>query len=1348
MTIDRLSVYLPMDRRRALAIGESLPGDAAGSLLLADISGFTPLTEALVSALGERRGAEELTTLLNDAYTSLVGRVHHFGGSVICFIGDALISFIPGDDGLRGVACGLQMQRVMAKFRAIASPQGGRVSLAMKAAVTAGPTRRYLIGDPEIRRMDVLTGETVERLADAEHLAERGEVIAAPEVVRRVGRALMVCDWRGRHAVVEGVRENVRPSPWPDPPSESRAERIEPYLHKPVFERIVTGQGEFLAELRPVSVIFLRFTGIDYEVDPDAGDKLDAFTRWVQATVDRYGGHVLLLTTADKGSHFYMTFGALTAHEDDRERAVAAAMRLVDATGEFQFIDGIQIGVSYGRARVGAYGGATRRTYGALGDAVNLAARLMQAAPSGEIRCSEGIYEAAKGRFAFDVLPAVALKGIDRPQSVFRPRGRARAMQVSTAGAPAELVGRRAELAAIERCLDEVAGGTRRILLIEGEAGIGKSRLTEETVRRARAAGFSALVGEADAIERHTPYRIWRDVLETFFGFDESDPPADRRARVLECIMGVDATATDRAPLLNDVLELGFQETPVTRAYAPEVRQKSLAALIGDLLSRRAANEPLLIALEDTHWLDSLSWELIVSVTRSLAQRPVLVLVTHRPHEDLVPTPCAALATMSGAEPLVLGVLPPEETVRLAAARLGLDASALPEDIAALVADRSDGNPFFAVELLGSLRDQRLLVVEEGACRIDGNPAALREQVPDTLEGVILSRLDQLPSEQQLTVKVASVIGRSFLVRAVASVHPAESERSTVRAHLDHTTERRLTVLETDEPDPGYAFQHSVTHQVAYGTLLFEQRRDLHRSVAGWYEETYAGQLDSYVPLLAVHWNRAGHVEKECIYARRAGEQAAQRHANAEAAIHFTRALELMDEIDRTGECEDRAAVLRQRARILGLLGRVEEEQADLEQLLRWAEDAADPAGRGDVLLLWSEFHRRCGQFDEAKARAEEAWFAMEAADDAVGRARALARVGDALEGTGEFQNAREVIGRALEAFREAGDAAGQAACLKSLGVVSARLGELPEALERFGGARSVYRELGDRKGEADILGNLGALHYYRGEYERCIEYTELAQPLFREMGNRIGSAKCLTNLGNSYNALGAFSDALDHHRHALELYEQLEDANGQADSLCNIGLAQAALGAGGTLELLIGRHGDAEQLEAAASATEASRALYEKIGSGRGAVITAFNLGTIRLCLGELRAAETWLAEALRLGRETELDRLVMRSLSALARAALAAGRQETALEYSSEAITLLAGGSSPAAIEIHFTHYRALQDSDRIEEGLAHLDAADRLIHEQADVIRSGDARERFLAAYEEVLGARRSRRVTPEG
>ena len=1346
MTIELLSAYLPMDRRQALATGDTLTVDTTGSVLLADISGFTPLTEALIAGLGPRRGAEELTKLLNTVYTGLVSRVHHFGGSVVCFIGDALISWFADDLGARALACGLQMQRVMKQFQAIAAPQGGRVSLAMKAAVAAGPVHRFLIGDPNIQLLDVLAGATVDRLTEAEHLAERGEVIASPEVARKVGDQLLIGAWRGRFGVLEGLRANVEPAPWPDRLSgDLTAERVRPYLLRPVHERVVVGHGEFLAELRPVSVLFLRFTGIDYDTDETAGEKLDAFTAWVQGLADRYGGYVLLLTTADKGSHLYVVFGALQAHEDDRRRAVAAATALRVPPAELSFISGVQIGVSHGRARVGAYGGESRRTYGALGGAVNLAARLMEAAPVGEIRCSESVYESAKGQWAFDALPAVKLKGMDRPQPVYRPHGREEA---GTIGDERELVGRRAELEIIEKALKEAQAGPRRVLLMEGDAGIGKSRLVEEVRRLASEREFACLLGAADSIEQHTPYRAWRGLLLAFFDLDPGTDPSDQRGRVLDRIAAIDPALVDRAPLLNDILGLDLPESDLTGGYDPEVRQESLAALVGELFAHRTTACPVVLIVEDAHWLDSLSWELVLSVARTLANRPVLFVLTHRPYADVVPTQYAALSTMGGMERLSLGALPPQETAALAAARLGLKPSALPETVVSLLAERAEGNPFFAMELIGALCDQDLLVVQGEACSLVGDGEALRESVPDTLEGVVLSRLDRLPPEEQLTVKVAAVIGRSFLLRTLHNVHPAQIEYAELRGHLEHTSGRRLTLLEAEDPEPSYAFQHVVTQQVAYDTLLFEQRRELHRSVAGWYERTYAEHLDPHVPLLVVHWRRAGHGEKECEYCQLAGAHAAARHANAEAEIYFTRALELIDELDRRGHSERRLEVLQQRAGILALLGRVEEERSDLERLLTIAESFEETSRSGEVMLLWADFFKRCGQFKEAKEQGEFALAAAERAGDLTGQARALTHIGNALEGEGRFQEARQFVQRARGIFREVDALDGQAASLKSLGIISGRLGELPRAMERFGEARELYRRLGDRKGEADILGNLGALSYYLGEYEKCIEYTEQAQPLFYEMGNRIGSAKCLTNLGNSYSALGAFAEGLKHHERALEIYEQLEDASGRADSLWNIGVAHEALGVGGQPGLTPRAHGESAELDNAIETTTEARTLYTQIGSQRGEMLCQFNLGTTRLCMGETEAAESHLRSALKLSREMGLEASVTWTLSSLARARLLAGDVEEAAKLSAEAIELLGDQSPPEATEIYFTQFRVLTACERHEEALPCLEAAHRLAVEQAGTIRDKGVRECFLSTYEEVLSAWEKHRATPPG
>ncbi|MCK5586799.1 AAA family ATPase, partial [Candidatus Bipolaricaulota bacterium] len=744
MTLERLATYLAMDRRHGLLSESALPDRMTGSALLADISGFTPLTEALVEHLGPRRGAEELTILLNTVYTALVSRVHHFEGSVICFIGDALIACFPDDEGIRALACGLQMQRAMKQFQAMPAPHGGRVNLAMKAAVAVGPMRRFLVGDPNIRLIDVLAGKTVDRLSDAEHTANPGDVVASPEVVRRMGSRIIVDEWRGRVGVVAGLRESAVTNDWPELDAEVdlTAEALKPYLLPPVYQRVAAGQGEFLSELRPVAAIFLKFDGIDYDKDDAAGEKLNTYTAWVQAEVQRYGGHVLLLTTADKGSHLYAVFGALEAHEDDCQRAVAAAQALLKVPDELSYIVGTQIGVSYGRARVGAYGGETRRTYGALGDVVNLAARLMGIAPAGEIRCSQFVFERAKDQWEFEALESVQLKGMSQPQSVYRPAGRSTEAMVSSGN---ELVGREAELNALTTALEEANAGSRRIQLIEGEAGIGKSRLVDELIRAAEKAGFIRLFGAGDSIEQHTPYRAWRDILTALFELEIGLASDERRERVLKQIAELDASITDRAPLLTDILNLDLPESPMTEGLAPEVRQESLAAFIGEILQYISSTDPVLLVLDDAHWLDSLSWGLTISVARSVAQLPVFLVVTHRPFGELEPAELSTLATLSNAERLSLGGLPPEATLMLAATHLGLSLEALPEAVAQLLNERSEGNPFYARELINALLDTGQLAVVEGECTIVGDANALLESVPSTLEGVVLSRLDRLP---------------------------------------------------------------------------------------------------------------------------------------------------------------------------------------------------------------------------------------------------------------------------------------------------------------------------------------------------------------------------------------------------------------------------------------------------------------------------------------------------------------------------------------------------------------------------------------------------------------------------
>jgi len=1338
VTTERLTKYIAMDRRHAVALGQTLPDRETGALLLADISGFTPLTEALATSLGPRQGAEELTKLLNEVYTALVARVHHFGGSIVCFIGDALVACFPNDPGDRAVACGLQMQRSMKQYQTIRLPKGGRVSLAMKAAVTAGSYRRLLVGDPDLRQIDVLAGETVERLADAEHVAEPGDVIVSPEVERKCFGTLIIREYRSSFGVVEGLTGAASPSPWPilDPEVVCK-EKLRPSLLSEVYERIELGHGEFIAELRPIAAIFLRFTGIDYDQDDRARNKLDAFTRWVQSIVHRLGGHVLLLTTADKGSHLYAVFGALTAHEDDCERAVSAAMELLHAPTALDFVDGIQIGVSHGRARVGAYGGEARRTYGALGDVVNLAARLMGIAPLGEVRCSAGVADRVRESWTLEPLDPVQLKGIREPQPVFRPIERIGTNERQFTNA---LVGREDELDLLRSALEGSLSGHRSICLIEGEAGIGKSRLVDELLSVARSRGANCLLGFGDSIEQHAPYHAWQEILRTYFGIDPAMSQVERQHRVVEKLKTIDDEMELRAPLLNELLVLEIPESPRTQGLPPEARQESVRALVAEILSASATDQPLVILLDDVHWLDSLSWEMAIASARAFVRHPVLMLLTHRPFGSVEPPGITTLSGLAGTKRLSLGALPAEAMSQLAAEQLGVAVDQLPAVVSELVTERSEGNPFFVRELVNSLQEANQLQIEDGAVTLTGDPTDIQAGVPDTLEGLVLARLDRLPSDEQLTMKVASVIGRSFLVRTLGKVYPSSIPEDHLRQHLDDTTARRFTVVEAPDPELGYAFHHVVTQQVTYDTLLYEQRRNLHRNVAAWIEDAYSQELETRYPALVFHHNRAGQDDAESKYCQLAGAQAASQYANTEAEMYLTRVLELEDRLGSAGSPSVRFDVLQQRARVYAILGRVEDERSDLEALLALSGAYDDPAKQARVLVDWADFHNRCGQFEQALDSGRAALATFEQAEDRNGRVLALEQIGKTFEEQGEFALAREQAQAALEAFVEAGNAVGEAGCVKSLGVIHARLGELTEAMTRFENARDRYRALGDRKGEADMLGNLGALSYYLGDYEATIRFTEQAQPMFEEMGNLAGSARCLSNLGNSYSALGAFTEALACHQQSLGIYEQLEDASSCADSYSNLGNAYHALAVQGLPELYTATPHLAREIAEALRCHNEALSIRREIQAQSGEAISLFGLGSAHLTIGELDKADQLLREAMVLSEQLELIRLSMRCRCALARLELSRGRTAEAQTLSDLVMAWLGEQDIPDAEEMQFTHYLVLRADGLVDEAKSLLEMVYQTVQSRVERLDTDRFRDSMWSMYREIERVRK--------
>ena len=885
---DNPQAYIPGDRRRALARGEDLPRQSRGAAMFVDISGFTSLTEALARELGGRRGAEELTATLQRVFAALLEPLHIWRGSVVYFSGDAVTAWIDGDDGSRATACGLAMQSIMHEVGVVSTPGGNAVTLGVKVAVAVGEVHRFVVGDPKVQLIDVLAGRLMDSLAAAEAKSQAGEVVLDSGALASLGDRVTLLETREGDSGPVGIVDALVDPPavpeaveeWPALPLETARQ----WLLPPVWKRLVAGRGEFLADLRPAVPVFVRFGGLDFEHDPQAPTVLGDFVTRAQLALDEVGGSVLQLTIGDKGAYLYAVFGAPLAHEDDATRACEGALKLLEIPQEVPVTD-VQIGVATGRLRSGTYGHYERRTFCCLGDAVNLAARLMTRAPANGIWVHGDVAEQTGERFEWDDLPSITVKG--RVQEVRVRALRGRSTHRRTRGRPAALnamVGREAELARLHELWQAADGGRGQVVVVQAEAGTGKSRLVGELVGELSAAGVSVARGEATPIASEAAYAAWRDVWADLLGLDD-EPTADR---VTEAVERLEPTLVARSPLLGPVLGLAMPDSDLTASFDGELRKTSLEDLLRRLLVA-SAKDSLVVVVEDAHWLDPLSRDVLEGLARAASGARVLLVLTTRPDG----TPLAGLPVGRGdhVTDLALEGLAREASALLVGERhRALTGREPTAELVATVVGRAEGNAFYLEQLV-----DYVLAHASGDDGVD--PDAL--ELPPSLHSLVLSRIDAQPENQRRAVKVASVIGRAFRSPLVAAAYPDLGPEKVVHDDLVSLTPTRLIDLE-DPRDKAFAFGHAVTRDVAYDSIPFAMRSLLHGQVGDALESETDGP-DRHLDLLAYHYSRSEDVPKKRRYLLAAADAARSAYANEAAISYLEQVLPLVDDDERSG---------------------------------------------------------------------------------------------------------------------------------------------------------------------------------------------------------------------------------------------------------------------------------------------------------------------------------------------------------------------------------------------------------------------------------------------------------------
>jgi class 3 adenylate cyclase len=866
--IDELSSYVPT------LIVRRLRGDVAATLtpsverfpaavLFADISGFTALTAYLSSRTAE--GSEELTQLLNNYFAQLVDIVMAHGGDVVKFAGDGLLALWYGDDDLathtfRAVQCGLAVQMLMAPgaWSVFGADHEPPVPLKVRVGIGAGEVTLMHLGGLRGRWELLVTGPPLEQAGRAEAAASSGDVLIADEAwYLLAGRCV------GEPLPVGAVRLDALLDLLPLHPLEMPAlppnvhSLLRAYVPQAITTRLAGGQTEWIAEQRRVTVLFINLPDLRAELPIERAQQL---MQALQSSLYRYEGSISRLGTDAKGPTMMAAFGLPPlAHEDDATRGAAAALLISERLAEIGFATAI--GVTTGLAFCGSVGSATRRReYSMIGPTVNLAARLMQAATrlaqdeGPQVFCDATTRQTANGNLRFRDHAPLQLKGLDTLVDVFQPfneivNAPTIAVDVPRKDVELPLIGREREMSSLLQLLTVlVERGQGAVALVEGEAGIGKSRLLAESAVRAEQLGLRVLSGAGSPVERATPYFAWNAIAAQLRG---------------------------------------------TAQRAPEGRQPLLQAL-----QDAAAEGPVLLVFDDAHWLDSASWSLILAASQLI--RSVLFLIALRPLAE-TPTEFQALRYAPGTRFLRLDGLAADAVADLL--RLHLGVREIPPALVASIVQQALGNPLFSSELLLSMRDAgrfavvggSVYLVSEEAPREGQFASGGRLQLPDTLRGLITSRIDQLSAEQQLMLKVASVIGMTFPLRVLSAIYPVDMPTEQLAAQLFVTQQRELTVIEQLEPELIYSFKQALVRDAAYTLMSYAQRRQLHRALALVYEREAAltGESPSFA-LLAHHWRAAGDLAATLRYLEGAGDQALYSGAFQEAVAFFREALKTL----------------------------------------------------------------------------------------------------------------------------------------------------------------------------------------------------------------------------------------------------------------------------------------------------------------------------------------------------------------------------------------------------------------------------------------------------------------------
>jgi class 3 adenylate cyclase/tetratricopeptide (TPR) repeat protein len=1117
-----------------------------GSIAFVDISGFTRLSEQL--AKKGKIGAEELSDTIGTCFARLLGVAYGNGGGLVKFGGDALLLLFTGDEhAAKAARAAVGMRRALREIGAL-DCSGTKVRLRMSVGINSGSFHFFLVGSSH--RELIVTGPAATQTVLMESTAEAGEIVISAETKEllpnsTVGRAkgpgfLLSKEPSGLS------REQPDLEGWAD-------EKLPSLVPTAVRARLLAGIDE--PEHKKVTIGFLHFDGTDALIERSGPEetalRLDSLVSCVQQAVDRQS-ITFLATDIDKdGGKIILAAGAPTATENDEERMLLALREIIDGDPALP----LRIGVNRGSVFAGDIGPSYRRTYTVMGDAVNLAARLMAKAGPGQLLATYEVPAQSRTQFVRTELEPFMVKGKAQPVQALSIGA---AVGVKTNGSDTKkipLVGRDREMDVLLATLRSARAGRGRLIEIIGEPGIGKSRLLDEVRENADdAAHFQAA---CETYGSSTPYYPFHSLLRTILRLPEGESAAEA---LVQMVASVAPELSPWVPLIGIPLGVDIAPTPEVEELDEQFRRERLADALLDLLSHLLPDLTV-ITIEDVHWMDEASSDLLRRIAHRIDRLPWLVCVTRRDVDTGFASSTMDAVLPIRPEPLV------EEASHLIADAMTEEQPIPPHQIAAIV-QRSGGNPLFLREMLVAAT---------------GDPTYL----PDSIEAVMTARIDRLLPHDRSLLRHMSVLGLTF---------PRTLAESVLDEDLPARGDPlwgRLREFVLEDHGSTFRFTRALTREAAYEGLPFRLRQRLHAQVGEIIQRSGHGN-DAEAELLSTHFFHAGRFESAWRYSLISAERARTLYANVDATTFYERAI---DAAHRQGNIEPGDV-----ARVYEALGDVRRRIGELKGAIDAYRSArrlcrALPISSARLMQKQGAIRQVAGKHAEALRLYRSARRALAAVEDPEARAL-LARISVSYASVKKDEGRpADIIKWCLRAIDEAKraqekDALGHAYLL--LDAAYAHMGRYQEVVHAPL-ALAIYEELGDLRMQGGIRNNLGVWAHNLGRWQEAKDNFSHALDAFAKVGDTIQEACTLGNVGEVLSDQGRYDEAEQLFRRSLRVCRAAGDRRDAAYALRNLGRLASRRGAFLEAQALLGEaRAEFEHVGAAGDVAETDAAQAE----------------------------------------------------------------------------------------------------------------------------------------------------------